>query len=84
MKPEDFGPEVVEVWPDNWVTTQLFAALSTQWNVGMGGVVGLRYEAIPVARACFHISDEDWPDTFHDLRVMEAAAVKVLRENHGN
>jgi hypothetical protein len=83
LRAEDFGPEWVEVWEDNWVTVQLFGSLSTQWNVGPGGVVGLRYETFPVVRACFNVDDEDWPDIFHDLRVMEAAAVELLRGRHG-
>lgn len=81
--PEDFPPVVVEVWPDNWTSVQVFGALSTQWNVGPGGVIGLRYEAMPMVRDCFGISNDDWPEIFHDIRVMESAAVDLLRHKDG-
>ena len=74
---------MVEVWPDNWASVQVFASLSTQWNVGPGGVVGLRYESMPVVRECFGIGADEWPEVFHNLRVMEAAAVELLRTKNG-
>jgi hypothetical protein len=69
----------VEVWPENWPTFALFAQLGTQWAAGMGGPTGLRYEALyPLLdRRC--PSDDEWQQTFDDVRTMETAALAALR-----
>lgn len=74
---------IVEVWPDNWTTVQVFDAMGTQWNVGPSGVVGLKYESIPIVRDSFDIPNEDWPEIFHGLRVMEGAVVEMSRKKNG-
>lgn len=60
----------------------LFVAMATQWRVGMSGATGLDYSALPVARSAQDppIPDDDWPDTFDALRVLEAEALSVMNE----
>jgi hypothetical protein len=49
-------------------------------QVGMGGVVGLRYEALPVLREAHGISPSDWPEVFECLQVIERRALEIWRE----
>lgn len=69
-------PEGTDVWPDNWLAVQSFAALSTQWRLGPSGqLVGLDYGAIPPTLDLLGIKRAEWPDVFAGLRVMEAEAI---------
>ncbi len=71
----------VGIWPENWTTVEVFAAMSTQWNTaGMGGVVGLRYEALPAVMRFCGVSPAERATVFHGLRVMEGAALEDLRD----
>lgn len=60
----------------------LFIAMSTQWRTGFNGATGLDYAVLPVVRQAQSppIPDDDWPDTFDALRVLEAEALSVMRE----
>lgn len=51
----------------------------TQWNVVAGGVVGLRYEALPVVFDSVGVPPDDRPDVFDGLRIMEDAALEAMR-----
>lgn len=74
--------EFVECWPDNWPIVQVFAGMLSQLNIGgMGGVIGLRYEALPLVFRMYDIKREDEQDIFDGLRVMERAAVKLLNKD---
>lgn len=79
LLPEDFEGDVVEVWPDNWLVCTIFQWMGSQWNVGPGGLVGLRYEVFPEARLRFAIEPGDWPDICDGLQVMEEATLKKIR-----
>lgn len=47
----------------------------------MGGPTGLRYEAIyPLLDRAASDGDE-WDSLFHDLQILEAAALKQMAEN---
>lgn len=72
-------PEETDCWPDNWLPLQVFEALGTQWNIGMNGVIGLRYEAIPVVLAEFGIRKKQRAAMMESLRIMENEALQVLR-----
>ena len=74
-------PQHVDCWPDNWLPLQVFAALGTQWNVGMNGVIGLRYEAIPIVLSEFGIKKKQRAEMMQSLRIMENEALQELR--HG-
>lgn len=69
------------MWPENWPAFVLFNRLGTQWNVGFGGPVGLRYEALyPLLDRCTPGPD-DWSDMFEDVRVLESAALGAINNN---
>lgn len=59
---------------------QAFVRLGTQWQVGMGGPIGLRYEAIPIVLRLQGVPRGDWPHVFDCLRVLEAEALRVFAE----
>jgi hypothetical protein len=65
----------IEAWPENETTIKVFMAMGTQWNVGMAGAVGLRYEALPVVLDLMGVAADERPGVFAGLRVMEGAAL---------
>lgn len=73
-------PEDVEVWPENWQTLEVFADLMSQWNVGMNGVIGLRYEALPLVFKLHSIKRKRQMELFDGLRVMERAAINEINK----
>jgi len=54
----------------------MFMRLQTQWNVTMGGYVGLRYE--PLLWLCGLYSVEDVSTMFEGIQIMEASALSQL------
>lgn len=71
------------VWPEHWRPVLLASAMRTQWrSAGMGGVVGLDYNAIPVveARAGLPESIDGAEDDFAALQVIEAEMLRAFRE----
>lgn len=59
--------------------------MSTQWQTAaMGGIVGLRYEALPAVWQGLGIAPEQIPEIFDDLRTMEIAALEAIRKAHGH
>jgi hypothetical protein len=70
----------VRVWPENWQAFRLFVALSTQWNVGMGGPTGIRYESIPTVLRLRAVPRGEWSLLFEQLRTMESEALKYFAE----
>ncbi|MBD1554713.1 DUF1799 domain-containing protein [Pseudomonas sp. C2L11] len=79
LSSDDFDGDA-EVWPDAWPAFCAFEAMSTQWRVGMGGAVGLDYNALPVVLELAGIRKRDRSAVFDDLRVMEAEALAVMAE----
>lgn len=71
--------ETVEVWPENWPAVELFCAVATQWRASFGGVIGLDYTAVEAAMRMMRIKPDDRRDLFARLRVMESAALAVMR-----
>ena len=70
----------VEVWPENWPIVQMFCRLATQWQVGMGGAVGLRYEAVYPLLDRQYANADDWQQAFSDLQELERAALDAMRD----
>lgn len=66
----------VELWAEHVRVVALFRAMQTQWNVGMNGPIGLRYEALPAVERQLGISPRRAKRMFSDLRVMERAALE--------
>ena len=60
----------------------VFASMLTQWRVGVAGMVGLDYGALPTVFRMRGIARRDWPEMFDAIRVMEDAAMKEMRA-HG-
>ena len=75
-------PDHFEVWDDNWDIVMMFLRVQTQWNVTMGGYVGLKYEALQWL--CGLYSVEDTRAMLEGIQVMEAAALLVLNERSSN
>lgn len=67
-----------EVWPDNWQAFSLFARMTTQWRVGMGGPTGLCYDVLLALMDRMHLSEEEHDQLFEDILVMERAALDVI------
>ena len=57
----------------------MFLRLQTQWNVTMGGYVGLKYEALQWL--CGVYSVQDTRAMLEGIQVMEAAALKRLNDH---
>jgi hypothetical protein len=75
------GEQVVGLWQENVAVVEVFADMLTQWNVGGAGVVGLRYESLPLLLDLRAVPAADRPDLVAGLRVMERAALEHFR--HG-
>lgn len=81
MTKADIPDEEYEVWPDNWPAFLLFEAMSTQWRVGMGGAVGLDYNALKPVASMIGLKRAELSEAFADLRMMEAEALLVMSES---
>lgn len=75
-----FTENEVDVFEENWPALALFAALSTQWRVGMAGATGLDYPAVLAVMDVQGIAPEDRRERFDEIRVMERAALDVMSE----
>ena len=69
------------MWPENWPAFSLFRRLQTQWQVGMNGRTGLRYEALYPLLDRLTDSQEQWAQMFDDVRVLEYAALDQMADN---
>lgn len=70
------------LWPCCVPAVQLLVALGTQWRMAaMGGPVGLDYGAVRPTLQLLGVPRAQWPDLFKDLQVMEAAAVRAMRDD---
>lgn len=67
-----------EVWEENWEIVMMFMRMQTQWNVTMGGFVGLKYEVL--RWLCDLYSVEDQRAMLDGLRIMEAAALQIMND----
>ena len=78
------APEEVYLWPENKAVWDLFQSLSTQWNEGMQGPLGLRYEAIPIVMRMRRVKRSDEQEMFAKVQLMEAAMLAAWSEKkHG-
>ena len=58
----------------------VFLCAQTQWNVGMGGATGLRYEGLEVVARLMEV--EMTPHVFHLIQLLEAKRLLIWREEH--
>lgn len=75
----DDQDDEIELWLENATTVQVFGALSSQWSVGMAGLIGLRYEAIPIVLRLLGVPRSEWGVIFEGLRAMECATLEQVR-----
>jgi len=54
--------------------------MGSQLNIGMGGAIGMRYEALPVVLDVMQIPAADRLDVFDGLRIVEGEIVRLLNE----
>ena len=79
LKSEDYDGDAVEVWPENVPALQMFQRIGTRWIVtGMGGVTGVRWEAIYPLMDRLNLEPDAWDTLLSDLEVMERAALEVI------
>lgn len=70
------GEQDVAIWQENAATVEVFSAMLTQWNVGPGGAIGLRYEVLPALFDLRGTPTGDRRAIFDGIRVMERAALE--------
>lgn len=68
------------VWPDNVLAVNVFEAMGTQWNSAGYGVIGLKYENLPLIYRYVGVPRSEWSDTFDCVRVMEVEALKLMNK----
>ena len=62
----------------------MFLRMQTQWNVTMGGYVGLKYEVLLGAGGLMSLYDIENPrELLEDIQSMEAAALAGLNKKNG-
>lgn len=59
---------------------RVFSAMSTQWDVGMGGAVGLKYSALESVLRFIGVPRSEWAQLFDDVQVMERVALQYMRQ----
>lgn len=83
LTPEDFGEaensQVVEVFPDNLKSVNLFISMCTQWRMGPMGPIGLDYNVLPILWKLFGIKASERSAIFDDLRILEDSALAEMR-----
>jgi len=72
------------VWEENWESLMMFLRMQTQWNVTMGGYVGLKYDVLLGAGGLMSLYDIENPrELLEDIQTMEAAALAELNKKDG-
>jgi hypothetical protein len=81
MKPEHKpNKEHQDIWPENLHAFRVFCRLRTQWNCGMNGPVGLRYEAASLALRLEQVPPREWPEVIEGIQQMEIETLRIWRE----
>ncbi|NUW66960.1 DUF1799 domain-containing protein [Vibrio coralliilyticus] len=74
------GGHVYRVWPENWPALVLFDRLSTQWRVGVSGLVGLDYPALYPLLDRVATDPAHWERLLEGVRAIEIGALDALAE----
>lgn len=72
-------PKPFEVWEENWSAFCVFAGMQTQWNVSWSGLVGLRYEALPLVLQAEGVPPDTWPEVIAGVQSMESEFLRRSR-----
>lgn len=78
--PGSAEPPEIYLWPENVPVWRLFQAVRTQWNVGMGGPVGLRYEGVALVMRMHRVKRSEEQNIFAKIQVMERAMLEAWSE----
>ncbi|WP_412479916.1 DUF1799 domain-containing protein [Azonexus sp. IMCC34839] len=71
--------EEAEVWPENWPSFSLFQMMRTQWDVGLSGPIGLKYQVLFELMDRMGLSGNEWWEVFADIKAMESDALSTMR-----
>ena len=74
--------EPLQIWPENWRSVRIAAAMMTQWRVGPAGAIGMDYTALPVVEVRIGGEPGDPADEFAALQVIEAEMLTLMRDKH--
>lgn len=77
---EDFEGDAVEVWPENAQAWHVFVEMSGQWRQSFKGPTALDYTALFARMDRLRLSDQGWEEMFADVRVLEAQALRTMKE----
>jgi hypothetical protein len=78
VKVEDEEDDQFPLLQQNWDTVMLFLSVSTQWRVGMSGLIGMDYCAI---EAMLRMKKKKiTPSQFDGLQIMEREVLAALAE----
>lgn len=70
-----------EVWPEHWEVMEVFVAMGTQVNVApTGAVIGYAYPSLLAVMDAHQVPAPERRQMLDDFRVIEAEAVKLMRE----
>lgn len=78
LRPEDFPPEEIALWPDNVLVKDVFQAMGTQWRAGPAGLLGLDYAALPAVLRFLGAPRSRHSEVFDGVRVMEMTALASM------
>lgn len=65
------------VWEENRRAIEVFYRVRTQWNTGMSGATGLRYEAVTIRVAAMKLPPNEEARVWQDLELMETVILKA-------
>ena len=77
---DDFEADPVELWPENARAWQVFADMSGQWRQAFNGPTALDYTPLFARMDRLQLDPDAWEELFADVRVMEAQALRTMRE----
>jgi hypothetical protein len=82
VRPEDLVQDV-DIWPENLAAVSIFLDMGTQWQTGMAGATGLRYEALWTPLRIRRVPRALWEEVFEGIRTMERAVLELRSEANG-
>ena len=71
----------IMIWPEHWKAVRLFAALVTQWRVGMAGAVGLDYVALAAVARMLKIKVTS--RRLEQLQLLESETLRIMAQQRG-
>lgn len=81
MRPVD-DVEALYLWPENVASWSFFQSVSTQWNVGTGGAVGLNYPSVKLVMEMQGIRRHRRAELFAEVQAMERATLIAWAERN--